>query len=531
MLQVQILRVKPQLSRLARCLNPSDHRFRLDSEPLRLGPAIFLRRCPVTKVFEKDLRLNIMDSLLSSPRGEVKGVVELHRECRTLDPVFYAHLAVWYQAHCSVRDHQEVFIANLLVSEFPEHREAGFVLLQELPPYQVARIVGHLKVHLGKVPRSARTAVERYLRKREADHGFFDGAAVRAREAMKRLYASLHIQPSPRADQILFKRNPPQDSLAFALKRLAHASDPEQQAAVIIEHKLPYPVALGALQEMAPSVMVALIATMSPAEVINHLNSLRGRGALENPQVKSLIDAKLAEAQTAQRVSAYKASLASEQLGGDERVQIQLEKITDAQIKAKGRIRRSTALLVDKSSSLDCAIDLGKRIASMVSAISDAPLWVYAFDTLAIPVVAQGPSVADWERAFAPICASGATSCGVAITALRKKKLAPEQIIMVTDEGENTQPYLVVELGQLAQECGFMPDLTVVKVGPHSDHLERQLKNAHINFQTFVFEGDHNSLPNLIPMLTRAGRLDLLLEILDTPLPRRRDLQVHRKAS
>src|SRR5215469_2835848 len=88
---------------------------------------------------------------------------------RGRDPLFYGHLAVWYQRNGDVRDHKEVFIGHLLVSDVPEHRDAGFMLLQELPPYQVMRVVDFMKRHLGKVPRSARTAVTRYLRAREKD--------------------------------------------------------------------------------------------------------------------------------------------------------------------------------------------------------------------------------------------------------------------------------------------------------------------------------------------------------------------------
>lgn len=472
--------------------------------------------------FERDLRLNILDSLLTSPHREVEKVTEIHSQCRLLDATFYAHLAVWYQKNGSLRDHQEVFVANLLADDFTAHRDAGFALLQKLPPYQVARVMGHLKVRLGKVPRSARTAVEHYLRKRERDHGFFDGAAMRAREAMKSLYAGLHIRPSQRADEILFKRKPPEDSLAFALKLLARAGSGEEQATIILEHNLPYPVAVGAVKVMTPPVMVALLDRMTPAEVINNLNNLRGRGAFEHTAVRQIIEAKLEQAKSNQRVSAYKAAVVG--ASGDERLAKQLEAITDTQVKARGRIARSTALLVDKSSSLECAIEVGKRVAAMISAIAEADLWVYAFDSLAFPLVAAGDSVADWERAFAPIKANGCTSCGVGLAALRAHGRMVEQIVMVTDEEENTAPYFVEEYRLYNQMTGCKPTVTLVKVGGASEHLERQMKTAQIDFQTYTFNGDYYSLPNLVPLLSRPGRLDLLMEILATPLPTRERL-------
>ena len=51
--------------------------------------------------------------------------------------------------------------------------------------------------------------------------------------------------------------------------------------------------------------------------------------------------------------------------------------------------------------------------------------------------------MADWERAFQGITAGGATSCGVALKYLERKKQYVEQIIMVTDEEQNTPPPFV----------------------------------------------------------------------------------------
>ena len=89
------------------------------------------------------------------------------------------------------------------------------------------------------------------------------------------------------------------------------------------------------------------------------------------------------------------------------------------------------------------AIELGKRIGAMVSAICESDLYTYAFDTMAHEVTATGDSMADWERAFQGITAGGATSCGVALKYLERKKQYVEQIIMVTDEEQNTPPPFV----------------------------------------------------------------------------------------
>jgi len=368
---------------------------------------------------ERDLRLDMLNGLLTTPHRELGKVAALHDDLAKRDPLFYGHLAAWYQRNGDVRDHKEVFIANLLTSELEEQRGAGFMLVQELPPYQVARVVDFLKTHKHKVPRSARTAVTRYLRKREANDAQFDRAAVRAREAMKHLYATLHVKPGPRAEAILFKGQPPADSLAAALKALAKTEDPLAQARLIVEKSLPFTVAVGALKKVTPTVLVALVNAMTPQEVINNLKALKARGAMDAPEVKALIDRKLDEARTSGRVSAFKALVAADAADMDDETRARLEAITNEQVKKKGRITKPTALLVDKSSSMNEAIEIGKQLAALVSGVAEGGLTVYAFDTAPYRVKAKGPDLTDWEKAFAPIKAGGATSLGAPLEAMR----------------------------------------------------------------------------------------------------------------
>ena len=476
-----------------------------------------------TNTFERDLRLDILNSLLTTPHRDLGQVADLHADMVVLDPIFYGHLAVWYQANGEVRDHKEVFLGGLLTSELTEHRDAGFVLLQDLPPYQVGRIVDFMKQKRGKVPRSARTAVTRYLRRRESRPDQFDRAALRQRKAMKHLYATLHIAPGPRADEVLFKDAPPEDSLAFAVKNLAKAATPAAQASLIVERRIPYTVAIGAVSKVTPTVLAALIHAMTPQEVINSLKSLGARGAMDHPDVKALIDDKLQKAQGDARVSAYKSRVAAGAAALDEETVAKLERITDEQVKKRGRITKPTALLVDKSGSMEHAIEAGKRLASLVSGIAEGGLFVYAFDTMPYPVQAAGPGLSDWERAFQHVKAGGGTSLGCPLEAMRLRRQRVEQIILVTDEGENTAPYFADVYAAYRADLGVAPNVVIVKIGHASDWIERKLREAQVQVDTFTFAGDYYALPNLVPMLARPSRLELLMEILDTPLPARDD--------
>jgi len=360
---------------------------------------------------ENDARLDLLNSLLTTPHRELSQFAEMHQFIMTLDPLFYGHLAVWYQNKGEVRDHHEVFIAHLLTSDLPEHREAGFVLLQKLPPYQVARVINFMKRQCHKLPRCARTAVKHYLRTRERDPAFFDKAALRGHKALKQLYASLHIKPTERADAILFKNQPPTDSLAYALKQLSKAATPAEQARLIVAHKMPYTIAVGAVKTLTPTVLVALINAMSSQELINNLKSLKARGALSHPEIKKLIDAKLEQAQKSGRVSAYKAKVAAEVAQVDNETAAKLAQITDVQVKKHGTIYRTTALLIDKSASMESAIEVGKQIAALISGVTTADLFVYAFDTMPYAIKSKGKTLQDWEIAFRHLKAGGGYQC------------------------------------------------------------------------------------------------------------------------
>jgi hypothetical protein len=517
---------------------------------------------------EQDLRLEILNTLLTTPHRDLQAIWPVHRDIVQLDPLFYVRLAAWYHDHGDVRDHKEMFVVTLVLSDFEGHRDVGLALLRSLPPYELVRIVDFIhgrkttcvarprekddrraearrKVRGGRaappaapepqkrveefglfrnVPRSVKTEIARYLTEREADPDWFDSTVLVARKALKRLYAVLHIPPGERAQKILFEKDPPPGSRLYALRELAKAESPADQARAIVEHRIPYRVAATVVKQMSATVLLALIERMSAQDLINNLAALKRRGAFDNPDLKALITEKLDQAKTATRVSAFKAEEAIQAAALSEDVRRQLEAVADAQVKSRGRIKRPTALLVDKSGSMEQAIELGKRIGSMISAVCEAPLYVYAFDSMAYEVPQQGTDLAAWERAFRGIKAAGATSCGVPLTLLRRKRQYVEQIILVTDEEENTPPLFVAEYKQYRQELSTDAGVVIVRTTRGSDQLEKQIQRAGFPVDVFRFTGDYYALPNLVALLSRPSKLELLIEIMDYPVPQRKPM-------
>lgn len=495
---------------------------------------------------EQDIRLNILNTLLTTPHRKLENVYPLHAEMIKADPLFYGHLAAWYFQSGEIRDHKEMFIINLCLSDFEGHRDVGLAMYRELPPYQLERIVNFIhgtkktrKVKdkasgavkdvtesqgLGRnVPNSMKTETARYLHEREADPEWFDSSVVVARKSLKRLYSLLQIPPlNDRMRKILFEGQPPEDSKLFALKQLAKATTPAEQAKAIIEHRIPYRVASTVVTAMTPTVLLALIEVMSDQELLNNLGALRKRGVLDNAELKAVVEKRLEGAKSGKRVAALKGQETIKAAGLSEDLQKKVEAVADAQVKARGTIKRSTALLIDKSGSMTQAIELGKQIAAMLSAIIEADLFVYAFDTMAYPLVAQGKDLASWEKALRGISANGGTSCGVALEYMIRARQAAEQIILITDEGENQTPFFCPTLQKYREALKVDPSVVLVKTQGATNHLEQEALRNGLQVDAWQFAGDYYSLPGLIPFLTRASKLDLLMDIMMFPLPQRK---------
>ena len=369
---------------------------------------------PLTEPTQKT-RLEVMDSLLAPCRQQAGPLVDLHRQMLDKDPVFYGRLAVWNHTRGEARS--ESFVATLLTSPSTEHREAGFVLLQDLAPTQVSRIVKIMKRHVGRTPRSARAAVITYLRSLEADPVRFDRAVASARRSLKHLYAALHVRPSERADRVLFKG----EAISLSEIDLQYGGAPEKA---------------------------------QPEPEHGHA------------------------------------------------------------------VRRPTALLIDKSADMEPALEVGKRLAFLLSQHMEAELHVYTFDLVPYLVETEGTDHVAWEKAFRHVQAAGSMSVGNALEAIRRKRQAVEQLIIVTGTDENAGPRFVEAYKDYVAHVRAHPQVFVVQLGTGSEPLVDRLEAAGIATQAVEVETD--TLYDLLPRLSRPSRNDLLAEILAVPLPTRR---------
>jgi hypothetical protein len=540
-------------------------------------------------MIELDARALLLDSLLTTPRRDFQTLLPIHLEIIEQDPLFYAHLAIWYFEHGFVRDHKEIFVAMLCVSRILGHRELGLNLLHKLPPYQLARVVDLIKGKTIKnpiprdrftyirpqrlllasrplsivqqvthrlrshwtrerqipdefrhiipkpanrsgfvvgsvglrtnIPRSMRSEIRRYLRKREADATTFDRTALGSKRALKRLYAGLHIRPSKRAQAVLFDNKPPPGSLAAIAKQIAHSADPTMQARAIAQHRIPYRVAVSMISAMTPKILDALIEIMSPQELINNIHSLKRRGAFDHPALRTKIEGKLDAARHDRRVSPYKAKVASIAAGAEGRLRSMLENVTEHQVKSAARITKPTALLIDKSGSMLESMTVGTHLGAMISSVCQAEFYAYAFDAIAYPIEPDGPHLFQWERALSGFRAGGGTSCGIALEFMRRAGQRVEQIVMITDENENRGPFFGHAYMAYAEQFRIRPAVIFLKIGRSSHRLEVVCARLGIAPQVINFRSDYYALPNVLPMLSFPSLTDMVMQIMGHGLP------------
>jgi hypothetical protein len=450
-----------------------------------------------------------------------------------------------------------LFTALLATDTFTDNREVGLALFREHAPWMKNRVVGFIKGKIAKIrektgktikkgrkdipevriiekkvglnkslPTSLKTEIENYLAWLEKSPDRFDAVAMRNFKDLKSLYFARGkhgFSHGARAQKILFEKDFPKDSKLSVFKKISDAKTSEEAAKLIVENKIPYTVAVGLVAKITPSILVALINAMTPQELINNVASLKERGAMDNADTKNLIEAKLDKAKTSKKVSALKSKTATG-TGRikDEAIEKQLNDIADVQIKRGGTIKVPTAVFVDRSGSMNTAIEVGKRVAATISGVSESDLHVVVFDDAPMGIKSEGKALSDWEKAFKPVRPGGNTSMGCALEYLLQKKQAVDQIVVVTDEGENAHPLFTEVFDRYKNAMKVTPHVIIIHVGSMGTTFRDNLKGAGISFDLYTPLGDdYYGLPGLVTLLSRKSKLDLVMEIMDYPLAKR----------
>ncbi len=424
-----------------------------------------------------------------------------------------------------IRDLGELGVAHLLMSPFGRHREAGRCLFQLLEPYRAARVAFHiLDNHSGN--RQVGGAVEDYLRMLESADNRFDKAVLRNRGDLKRLYKAFHIAPNERAQAILFDDEPPEESAPWAVKALAHADDPAEQARLIINYDIPHYVASSCVR-LTPATVVAMIDAMSPSEAVNARSWLERGNWLQDRRIKDLYLDKVGEAESDQRASATAMKHRASTRGQDTEVEQAIERGREAQVASGAKIERKTHLYVDVSASMETAIEVAKHVAAKIAPLAEEPMTMMAFRDYVADITPPSWDLGSLEQSMEMLSPGGRTTLGGALQKALQRGDVPDQVVYVTDQGENEPPALPNVYDQAIQ-WGADPQFVFINVGnTTTEKVSRQLADKGARVEVFHFDPDtdrpgwYAELDQFIPVMTGPGPLSLVDRIMDLDLPER----------
>jgi len=478
--------------------------------------------------------------LVSVPHRQLDEPVRLFRSAIEAYPDFTARLCCWIIQNSTVRDLQQVAVITLMQfwSEeddgeylIPAYRQAGRIALlgtgvymtdandayPGLRPYQIFRVLDHMRGSDRKSRRQALGAFIDYLRHLSVDTGRLDRVLALNRRIVSRLWTHFHISEAelPLAHELLFNR--PEGSLMGAIRDVGAAKELADKLRLISESRMPFRIAQTLIPSGIPS-KIALLDVMSPTEALNSRRWLESSGLLSIPEVKAAYLEKIADADRS--VSRIEARLSAQ--GDDAEVAAVLERTKEKAARKSGEpIVGDVAILLDISSSMQGAVDAAPEIAARIVPLITWEYAIVTYNHLASfrDVEDTGNPHSDTKRALAGVRAHGGTSVAGALDLLLLTGFYPDKLVIVTDEDDASGAHAAEILGRLADEVGAEPQVVIVRVGDRTDFLSRALESHGIDHVAVDYLGDAASLDTL-PDILGGKAHSVVDDIMATSIPR-----------
>lgn len=473
---------------------------------------------------------DIITMLTMSSHGNFAAYAEPVRLAVQDDADFFAYLIAWNQRKGQVRDSKVAlpllgFIAQRRSqASYPSFSENALAHLALQSPRQLVQAYEYVydTRPVGDMRQITRL-VKRYLKARELFPAWFNATALQHRRSLKRLYARTHTEPGTQAEDILFQRQYPVNSVFYAVQHLADIPTAQEIGGTIDKFRIPYLVARGALgvRMKEPDIFRAVIDRMTPTEIVTNIKALQRLGATDHPALRAALGQGLKRAGKSHR-NVLKTTKAVQALveanGVDDALVAQLEDVQERQLARS--IEGNWLVLVDKSGSMEQSIDIGRHITSILARSVAGQVHLMFFDTVPRYFNATGRTFADLTAQTDTVRADGGTSIGCGLMAAFDRKLAFDGIVIVSDGGENSDPRFAHVYNAAYSKKTVSPPVYLYQLVGERDSLTSSLKSAQIDFQCFDLRSqkiDYYSLPNLVQTMN-VKRYSLIDAIYDTPL-------------
>ena len=404
-----------------------------------------------------------------------------HQDSRALhmkmseDHFFYPRLAIWL-ANRGQTSHLPYFIAQLVRTGSPQMRKTAAQLISVLSVKELITAISLLKADQKNIPRMIKTAVATYLKKLEASPAAYDKIMLRERDALKTLYAGLHLRPDPRTDAILFKDKPPAGSMATGLIELARSTDKRRQIELLEQFDFP----LESIQkniDMCQAIGETIVNKMDPESIAKNLDQLSAMGILVFPEVLQKVRQALKNRARA--------------------------------VRQQGDIKRTTALVVAGQSTTETTALTGQRLAALISPHASCFRVFWCSKNLK-EIKTSHLDLTAWAEAFSEISISSRP---------REPRLDfmenLEQLILI--HGNNPASSVVRDIFRTAALMPVPPTIVLV---PVARQCYKDIARAFmLHTQTVEFKGDYDVLSRLSASLEGPSIVTMLEQIEQIELP------------
>lgn len=497
-------------------------------------------------------RTKLIAELMRSPHGKLEEYLPVGQRAAREDPEFFAHLVAYDAIKGQVRDaHVALPVVCLSTGAYQIDaiRENALAHLAKLDPRNLVRALDFAHSKTNGHGRALKRLVERYLRAREENWSWWERSALQHRESMRTLYNRFHVKPGKAEFNIVLHgrvakgapRVPPPPGSLFAVVRDLSKMSAREAAGTIIERKIPFLIAMGALGKNAKDsdLVLAMIERMTPTELVTNTKMLEKLGMKTNPALRAAYQEALGRASVSTKTS-FKASRAAEAVA-DEGTKAKLHGLQEKQIQALGGVDGDWLVLGDKSGSMALAIETARHVAATLAKVVKGQVHLVFFNDSVRYIDATGKDYDALKKETSLITAGGATSIGVGLQYAVEKGFNIDGIAIISDAEENTAPAFATEYSRFVRHNeGKTPPVYLFKVGAGAEHeaamkarygsnwrvisgardtLTPTMQAAGHDVQVFDLTAgvDYYALPAVVNGL-RANRFSLIDDIMAAPL-------------
>lgn len=342
---------------------------------------------------------------------------------------------------------------------------------------------------------------------------------IQHRDSMKTLYGRSRYKASARCGEVLQGKYPAGST--FAVIQNLKDMSPTEAAAAVLERKIPFLIARGALGARIKEVdvLMALITRMSPTELVTNMKWLEKLGVKTVPALRAALEEGLKKA-SGSSANILKTSVAVEEVE-DEVIKENLRGLQERQIQKQVGVEGDWLVLVDKSGSMKICIETGQHIAAALAKFVKGRVDLVFFDTTPRHVPVAGKTFNEISALTRHVTANGGTSIGCGLQWALDAQLQYGGIAIVSDGGENNTPWFVDVYDKYSKKMDCEPTVYFYRLaGQEGDSFSPMARDRKLDVQLFDLTSsdiDYYALPNLVQTM-RTNRYSLIDEIMAVPL-------------